>query len=252
MTTPIALQLYSVRELLAEDFTATVNKVAEIGYAGVETAGFPGTTPKAASKLFDDLGLRVSSIHAPLPLGDAKNETLDLAEQLGCNRIICAALSPETHYNSVDQIKKTCDLVNEASEVAHESGLSLGMHNHWWEFEPVDGTYPYRLWFERLDPKVFFEIDTYWVKTAGPDPVEVIQEIGDRAPLLHIKDGPAIKEEPMLAVGDGIMDVPAIVEAGYGHTEWLVVELDRCATDMIEAIDKSFNYLVDQGLGHGK
>jgi hypothetical protein len=92
MSAPIALQLYTVRDALAHDFVSVVKKVANIGYAGVETAAFPGTTPREARKLFDDLGLTVSSAHSSLPVGERKNEVLDLMAELGCKRLVSAAL----------------------------------------------------------------------------------------------------------------------------------------------------------------
>ena len=70
MTQPIALQLYTVRDQLARDFEGTIRRVAEIGYAGVETAHFPeGVSPAAAKAQFVELGLTVCAAHAPLPLG---------------------------------------------------------------------------------------------------------------------------------------------------------------------------------------
>lgn len=242
MPAPIALQLYTVRDALAQDFEGVIRQIADMGYDGVETAGFRGTTPQAAARLFQELGLTVSSAHAPLPLGERQGEVLETMAALGCQRLVCAYLSPD-EYRSLDQIKRNCDMLNEANAVAVANGLSFGLHNHWWEFEPVEGQYPYHLWLEHLDPAVFFEIDTYWVKTAGLDPAAVVAEFGDRAPLLHIKDGPATKEEPMTAVGEGVMDFPAILRAAGDNPEWLVVELDRCATDMLEAVAKSYHAL---------
>ena len=84
MAVPIALQLYTLREALAGDFAGVVRQVAAMGYGGVETAGFEGTTVKAASQLFSELGLRVTSAHMPLPLGDRKNEVLDALDALAC------------------------------------------------------------------------------------------------------------------------------------------------------------------------
>jgi hypothetical protein len=55
----------------------------------------------------------------------------------------------------------------------------------------------------------------------------------------------------MTALGEGVVDIPAIVAAGAGSTEWLVVELDRCATDMMEAVHKSYQYLIEKELGRG-
>ncbi|MGC8781906.1 MAG: sugar phosphate isomerase/epimerase family protein, partial [Anaerolineae bacterium] len=76
----------------------------------------------------------------------------------------------------------------------------------------------------------------------GVDPVQAIREAGPRATLLHIKDGPANTTDPMVAVGEGVMDFPAILKAA-SYAEWLIVELDRCATDMAEAVAKSVRYL---------
>jgi sugar phosphate isomerase/epimerase len=253
MAAPIALQLYTIREAMGQDqFAPAVRKVAEMGYVGVETAGFPGTTPQAARQLFDELGLTVAGSHLPLPLGDNKNEVLEIAATLGTPSLICPALRPDDHYKTMDQIKKTAELVNEANAVARANGLSLGLHNHWWEYEPVEGQYPNQLMAELVDPTVFFEIDTYWAKTAGADPVAIVRALGRRAPLLHLKDGPCRQGEPMVALGQGSMDLPAIVKAGQGSTEWLVVELDACASDMLTAVEQSYNYLVGQGLATGR
>lgn len=250
MSSPIAVQLYTVREALAKDFAGVITKIAEFGYVGVETAGFPGTTPTEAAKLFQDLGLTVCSMHSPLPLGDKKNEVLETAARFNCQRIVSGSLD-RAYYSSVDQIKQACDLLNEANQVAVENGLSIGVHNHWWEYEPVEGQYPYEIMRERIDPAVFMEIDVYWVRVAGFDPVKIVKEWGDRAPLLHIKDGPAIHGFAQLAVGEGIIDTPAVIEAGQGVTEWLIVELDQCDTDMLTAVEDSYTYLVGNGLARG-
>jgi len=69
--------------------------------------------------------------------------------------------------------------------------------------------------------------------------------------LLHLKDGPGNKEEPMTAVGGGIMDWPAVIGAAADTTEWVIVELDSCATDMTEAVAESYRYLTENGLATG-
>ncbi len=251
MTVPVGLQLYSVRKALAEDFAGVMKKVADAGYAGVEPAlGVLGATPDEAAKLFRELGLAVPSTHAPLPLGDHKAQVLDFAATVGCPRII-SGKGPDD-FKTLDLIKQSCDLFNQAQAVAAENGLTFGIHNHWWEFQQVEGRYVYHVMLEHLDPAIFFEIDTYWVQTAGPDPAQVVKELGPRAPLLHIKDGPAVRGEPHVAVGDGDLDFHAIVQAAGDAVEWLIVELDDCATDMVEAVAKSCRYLVKEGLGHGK
>ena len=249
MTAPLAIQLYSVRDTLALDFAGVVRKIAAIGYAGVEPAGFPGTTPQEAGKLFRDLGLAVPSAHTALPLGEHRNEVLDAMAAIGCPRII-SGKGPDD-FTTLDQIRQTCDLFNQASQVAAESGFQFGIHNHWWEFQQVEGRLVLDVMLDHLEPGVFFEIDTYWVQVASHDPAAVVDQLGKRTPLLHIKDGPAVRGEPMVAVGDGVMDVRSIVQAGAESTAWLIVELDACATDMMEAVAKSYAYLVGNGLARG-
>ncbi len=241
MSKLLAVQLYSVRDALAEDYDGTIRRIAAMGYNGVETAGMYGEAPQVAARLYKSLNLQVPSMHVPLPLGNDKNRVLDAAAAFDCRTIVCAYLPPE-EFQTVDQIRANCDRLNEASAVAQENGLRLAYHNHSWEYQNINGHYGYQVMAEYLAPEVVFEIDTYWVKTAGLDPVAVLNELGSRVPLLHIKDGPATLEDPMVAVGQGVMDVPSIIDAGKS-ANWLVVELDRCATDMLTAIDESSTYL---------
>ena len=251
MPAPIALQLYTLRDAMNEDFAATVTKVAEMGYKGVETAGFPGTTPAGAAKLFADLGLKVSSAHSGLPLGDSQNEVLDTMAALGTDMLICPAIMRDK-FDTVDGVKEVCGVLNKAAEVCKANGLILGYHNHYWEFTDLgDGKTAAQVMMAELDAAVIFELDTYWVQTGGHDPVQLIQHAGARIPLLHIKDGPTTIEGDMVAAGEGVMDIPAIVEAGKEHAQWLIVELDRCGTDMMEAVQKSYDYLVSNGLAAG-
>lgn len=101
-------------------------------------------------------------------------------------------------------------------------------------------------------PDAFAQIDTYWVKVGGADPTRIVKQYGARAPLLHIKDGPGVKEKSMTAIGSGIMDWKSVIGAASETTEWLIVELDRCDTDMFEAVAQSCTYLVGNGFAKGR
>jgi len=250
MTVPIALQLYTLRDLMAQDFEGTVRTVADMGYIGVETANMFGSSPTSAARLFQELGLTVMGAHSPLPLGDDKQQVLDTMGALDCKRVIVAWQPPEK-YKSLDGIKSICETLNEGAAVARAHGLQVGYHNHWFEYQLLENRIPVDVMLEYLDPDVFFEVDVYWVQTAGQDPAAVVRRLGPRAPLLHIKDGPCQMEAPMTALGEGVVDIPGVVAAGAGSTEWLVVELDRCATDITEAVRKSYQYLIGKRLAHG-
>jgi sugar phosphate isomerase/epimerase len=252
MAAPIALQLYTLREAAQTNFEGVVRNVADIGYVGVEPAGFPGTNAEGAAKLFKSLGLQVPSIHASFPVGDAKNQAIETAQALGTKRII-SGIGRGDKWDTADKIKANCDLINEAAANVAGHGLTVGYHNHWWEFDTiVDGRPAYEHMLEQLDSSVFFQIDTYWVRVGGKNILDVIKQIGNRAPVLHIKDGPADKpESDMVAVGSGVMDWQAIMAASASTAEWHIVELDRCGSDMMTAVADSYQYLVGKGLSRG-
>lgn len=245
MSYQIALQLYTLRQQMKEDFLGTMRRIAEIGYSAVETAGLPENMPlSTVAKVFQDLEFHVCSAHLPLPLGHNKYQVIDQAGALGCQRILNASLGA-ADYSGIDKIRETCDLLNEANLVAQENGLQLGIHNHWWEFQPVEGIYPFEAWLEHLEEGIFFELDVYWVQSAGFDPAKIVSDFAARAPLLHLKDGPAgaDTEATMTALGKGKVNIPAILDASDGQAEWLIVELDRFDGDMMTAVEDSFHYL---------
>lgn len=282
MSTPLALQLYTLRNELVHHFEDIIRRVAGIGYAGVEPSIEPGNAlPKGAAALFRELGLTVPSAIAPLPLGEHRSLVLDSMAELGCQRLVCPMLDLR-HFTSLTALRRGCDLLNEANDVARARGLVLGYHTHWWEFEPLEGRIPLDVMLEHLSPSIFLEIDTYWVAVGGGDPVAVVRRLGDRVPLLHLKDGPGRKDEQlgtiaelysgtthsdpdavfeqcvgamtrvMTPLGEGTLDLNAIVAAASPAAEWLIVELDDCAIDMVTAVERSYRFLVGAGLARGR
>jgi sugar phosphate isomerase/epimerase len=253
MTKPLAVQLYSLREEMENEVEATVEKIASIGFVGVETASFPDSiTPMAASKIFKDLDLVVAGAHLPLPIGDDKNRVIETVIALDCDWIVNGAID-RSYFKSIDGILRAIELFNEAADAAQDHGLQFVIHNHWWEFEEVDGQYPYQIMLERLSPVIYFELDAYWIQVAGHDPKKVVHEFGIRAPFLHVKDGPAMDSEAsMVAVGEGAVNYPEVIKASDAYAKWLIVELDRCSTDMMTAVERSYAYLVGKGMAHGR
>jgi sugar phosphate isomerase/epimerase len=236
----VGLQLYSVREALAEDFEGTVRKIAEMGYNTVEPAGFPGSNVDEAVKIFERFGLKRVSCHGQLPIGDNKNEVIDMARKLGV-KYIFSGKGPD-FWTSVDDVKKRAEEFSEAAENLKGTGLKIGNHNHNWEMRIFDGKPAYRIFLEEVHPDVTWQIDTYWVKIGGLDPINVIKEIGDRCPVVHIKDGMGEKGLPFKPLGEGVMDIPAVVNAAMDK-EALIVEQDSGEGDMLENVRTSIDYL---------
>lgn len=258
----IGLQLYTVREQIKNDIAGTLHRIAAVGFEAVETAFWPeNISVKQAAKHLKDAGLVVCSCHVELPEGDKKNAMLEIAEAFNCTRMIWHGWPEDKRYSTLDGTKELANIYNEANHFAKSTGLQFGLHNHWWEFRnKIDGRFVYEVLFESVEPDIFFELDTYWIKVAGHDPAKIIAKYGSRAPFLHIKDGPAKwndslpedNPDPMVAVGQGTQNFPAIVKAADGNTQWMIVEMDKTATDVFKAIDDSYNYLIKNNLATGK
>ena len=251
MVAPIGLQGYTLRNAIAKDFEGTVKQVADIGYIGFQSGIDSFGSKLQESQYFRSLGLIPPGVHLGLPIDDEKRAALDNVVAAGIKHAVISFI-PASEFQNVDKIQQTAETINRADELVRRHGLALSYHNHWWEFEPsIEGRTPHEVLREYVNPTVNFEVDVYWAQTGGSDPVQVIKELGPRAPLIHIKDGPAVKGEPMTAVGEGKVDIPGVIKASEGTAQWLIVELDECATDMMEAVRKSYTYLVGKGLARG-
>ncbi len=248
---PVALQLYTVRELLGEDFEGTVRAVADVGYIGVEPyTGLPCELSEAAD-LFRELDLQTFNSHVPFPDEANKEAVLEVAEAFDLPCVTIAMLSPD-EFETIDAIKGTCERLNQAGEFARENNLALYYHNHWWEFKQINGSATLDLILEELDDSVGLQIDTYWVQVGGENAVEVVKKVGARAPLIHLKDGWLEPHGDMAAVGHGLMNVPGIVNATAKTADWYIVEQDRSNNDRLEAVRESYTYLTANGLTRGK
>jgi sugar phosphate isomerase/epimerase len=249
---PISVQLYTLREQVAVDFPAVLARLGGKGYPGVELAGLSGLTVAQLSHALTVAGLELSSAHVGLNVEGGFEAALDLHQSLGCDTVVIPSLAHDA-FSNVDDIRGSADRVNEAAESARSRGMTLGYHNHWWELTAMpDGRAALLHLFDYLAPDVIAEVDIYWAQVGGVDPRELVAELGTRVGLLHVKDGPAdVPASPMVAVGDGVVDVPGVLAAAHS-ARWHIVELDRCATDMFDAVERSYDYLVSNGYSRGK
>ena len=248
----LAVQLYSVRDEVARDgLDAVLDRIAAAGYAGVESAGMYDLTPSAFATKLEDRGLPLISAHVgPLDDLDQLRAALDAHQAAGATRAVIPAIWPDG-FKDAGAIARSAAAVSRAAEVAQQQGIALGYHNHYWEIAAADGRPALERFYDALDLSVFAEVDIYWAQTGGADPAALVARLGERARLLHVKDGPAADpQHAMTAVGRGSVDIAGALAAAP-HAEWHIVELDRCDTDMLDALEASARYLLDQGFSQG-
>ena len=243
MRRPIAAQLWSVFALARDDFPGVLRQISEMGYVGVEAFGLHGLKPRAVRRLLDGLGLELCSSHAPFPAGPEAQRILDEQAELGAP-VLAWSLEPE-EFATEDSIARGVERVNAGAANAQSYGLRIAYHNHSAEFARLaDGRRGYDVLLEKLRPDVLVELDVYWAALAGVDPAAVARELGERVRFLHVKDGPATApEDAMVAVGQGSLDIPAILAANPA-VAWHIVELDRCDTGVMTALRESHDYLM--------
>lgn len=234
------MQLYSVRDQLALDRADTLRRLAEVGYRVVEPYD-PLNDPSGLRALLDTLGLTVCSTHAPV-LGERRDDLPAALATIGCDTVIVPSV-PAEQFADPAGVRRTAERLNDAAAWAAGNGLRLGYHNHHWELsQHVDGVPALEALAQLLAPEVFLEIDVYWAAVGGADVPALLGRLGDRVRYLHVKDGPGTRDAPMTAVGTGTMPIADILAAAPADA-WRVVELDRCATDMMAALAASYAFL---------
>ena len=253
---PPALQLYSVRDQLPSGRAEVLQAIRGFGYGAVELYDVR-TDPGALRADLDAAGLGVCAVHARA-LGEDADALLDGARTVGADTVIVPSV-PAERFADADAITALARDLNAAAARAAGRGLRFGYHNHAFEMSPVaDGRTGLEALADSLDAAVLLEVDIYWAAVGGPTPPTppsppgadvpaLLRRLGDRVRYLHVKDGPVTRDDPMTAVGAGRMPVAEIL-AACPSAEWHVVELDRCATDMIRAVGDSLAWLAGHGL----
>jgi sugar phosphate isomerase/epimerase len=245
-TNPPALQLYTVREQLAGSRKDVLARIAAFGYGAVE----PFNVLSDPEGLRDDLaaaGLGVCSVHAT-PSGEQAEAIAAAAATLGTDTVIVPHMEP-ARFADADSVQALARELNDIANWSADHGLRLGYHNHDFELSSLIGGRPaLEVLADALDDRVLLEVDTYWAAVGGQDVPELLGRLGERVRYLHVKDGPAVdRDDFMTAVGSGRLPIAEILAAAPS-AQWHVVELDRCATDVLTAVGDSLAWLAAQGL----
>ncbi|WP_445488739.1 sugar phosphate isomerase/epimerase family protein [Niallia sp. 03133] len=242
---PIAVQMYSLRKECEQDFAGTLTKVADIGFDGVELAGYGGSTSKKVSVLLKDLGLQAAASHVPLDELQSKlPQVIEDQHILGSRYVVCPYLLPE-HQQEKDY-KELISFLNIAGEQCKKEGITLCYHNHDFELTALsDGRKALETIFDSTnESNVQAELDVYWLAKAGENPVAWLNRYQKRTPLVHLKDMTTDEEQFFAELGTGGVDIEAIVNAGEdADVQWWIVEQDESRRTPFESIEISMNYL---------
>ncbi|WP_121355667.1 sugar phosphate isomerase/epimerase family protein [Flavisolibacter nicotianae] len=259
----IGLQLYTVRNEIQKGLESTIAKVAGIGYNSVEVFGYDkgkffGKTPEAFSALLKKHHLKTPSGHYMmidfLTKGDREDlkRTVADAAKMGHEYIVVPFLV-DNMRTSLDDYKRLAEKLNLAGEEAKKAGLKLLYHNHNFEFKDWGGGKTgFDIFRTETDASlVGFELDMYWIKRAGLDPITLIKANPGRIKLWHVKDmarkaAPTFTtdgEQLFTEVGTGIINYKEIFkhkkESGM---EYFFIEQDQTKIPVYDSITKSFQY----------
>lgn len=244
----IALQLYTLRDETEKDFEGTLRKVADMGYEGVEFAGYGGMDAQRLKRLLDELNLKACGSHVMLDrLRDHLDEELEFNRILGTGYIVCPGVF---EADRGEKWKQHFALFSEIIPTIEAAGFRFGYHNHDFEFkESVDGLPVFDALFAAV-PAAQVELDVCWVTAAGYDPLAYIAKYAGRLPLLHLKDmrrdGDAVQT---VALGQGEIDLPAVIRAASdAGTEWLIVEQDHCQIPPLDSVAQSLQWVRERYL----
>lgn len=249
----LGLQLYSLRADFAKDVPGTLGKASAFGFRNAELAGTYDLEPKAFRKLLKEHKLKAVAGHFPYEKfrDDAEAVARD-AKALGLKYAGCAWIPHEGAFD-----EKTCReaiaVFNKAGATLAKHGIKFFYHQHGYEFHPHGSGTLMDLMMAETDPKlVSYEMDIFWVRFPGQDPVQWLEKYGSRWELMHLKDmkkGLATGDlsghtdvRNDVALGTGQMDMPAILRAAKkAGVKWYFIEDE--SPSVHEQIPVSLMYL---------
>lgn len=231
----LGVQLYSLRNQIKELGVEEVLKmVAKAGYSCVEFAGFYGLTPKEMKALLDKYHLEGISAHIKI---DEIIPQLDYIDEIGIKSVYIPWMSGDDLKNNMDALIEKIKTVKKELD---KRGVVFGYHNHDQEYKNGED-----LVKQLLDKTEGFysEIDTYWVKMAGLDPVEKMKEYGDRLKCLHIKElkTVGVKTDPNPVVGEGCVGFKEIFDLGNKMgIQLAILEVEGFPCEPAEYLKRSY------------
>jgi sugar phosphate isomerase/epimerase len=247
---PVGLQLYSLRDVIGNDPKGVLKSVASWGYTEVETYGYNNGKlfgmPVAEFKSYlDSLGVKVVSGHYGINLAESGWEQVCADAKAMGQKFVVVPWMDKKYYATLDDLKRTCEVLNKAGEVAKKYKLKMGYHNHAFEFEQVEGKVIFDEMLTLLDPKlVSIEMDIYWVVRAGKDPVAYFEKHPGRFPLWHVKDMDKTNQDRNADVGTGSIDFTKLfAQAKKAGLKNYFIEQETYPVNSMQSVENSIKYI---------
>jgi sugar phosphate isomerase/epimerase len=254
---PIAVQLYSVREEAAKDLPGVLKAVADMGYDGVEFAGYYGFSAEDLCKLLDETGLKVAGAHVGLDtlLGDELAKSIEFHQAIGNPYPVVPGLGSQ-YTESREAWQRTAGIFNEIADALAAHDMQTGYHNHHTEFTPLDGEEPWDTFFGNTKDSVIMQLDTGNAMHGGADPIPYLKRYPGRATTVHLKPyAPSLKTEadphggfrPCIGEDETPWEELLTLCETSGGTKWYIVEYESDKYPPMEAIDLCLNALRRMG-----
>lgn len=235
----IGLQMYSIRSLAQEDLKQALKTAAEIGYQGVEFAGFFGHPAGEVRGWLEEFGLEAMGAHiSEEELFDRTEETIAFHKAIGNHRMIC----PWADLKARADAEALAAKFRAAAPRYEAEGMKLYYHNHAHEFARDGGDYLIDILAEAA-PDVLLEFDVYWVYRGGENPVAYLNKYAGRVEIFHAKDG---NMETGTIAGTGNVPLPEVVETAKRlGMSWAIVESEASEEKnaQVDGAAKDYAYL---------
>jgi len=238
MSTPLAVQLYSVRENCARDLAGTLQAIAAMGYDGVEFAGFHGHEATDVRQMLDDTGLKVAGAHIRLEQleGEALAATVAFHQIIGNEFLIVPGLAP-TYTATLDGWRLAAVALNDVAQALAPHNMRTGYHNHSHEFARLEGRVPLDLLLDQTSDEVVAQFDTGNGLAGGADMTGYVEKYPGRAVTVHLKEHARDGREVLIGQGD--VDWAGFFDAceRIGSTRWFIVEQETYPVPPMQAIE---------------
>lgn len=246
------IELYSFRNQFPKDVTGVLDKIRDLGITVVEGGDSYGMAPADFQAALKERNISVVSIGADFNLLDKDPDSvIRKAKLYGSKYVVCFWIPHKDKFGVTD-LEEAVRVFNTAGKKLAEAGLSLCYHPHGYEFESYkDGTY-FDALVNRIDRNnANFEMDVFWVKHLGQDPVALMKKFPNRFPLLHLKDRQKGTEgnqrgeadvETNVVLGTGDVDIAGVIrQARKNKVAYMFIE-DESSRSM-EQVPLSLQYI---------